>query len=405
MNFAELIGRFHPLLVHLPIGFLLMGLILLWVGRFQRKTYGEMLPMVFLLGSISAVLSCITGYSLSLSGYEDGELVIAHRNASIFLSIVSIAMWWLIRKGRLLGLQTLLSILVFFMLLVTGHQGGSLTHGSNYLFGEEDKKYVIKPIENVQEAIVYKDIIAPIFSQKCVNCHGSEKQKGKLRLDDEQYILKGGKSGFTVVAGNKDKSEMLTRILLPPDDEDHMPPKEKGQLSNNQKALIEWWIAKGASFTLRVKELKQEPAIKPALASLSVVEKDTIQITSLPEVAEASVDVVKRLRNAGVVVVPVSQNSNLLSVNLINCTTITDSMRYDLAALSAQLYWLKAEGPLVNDTLVRMIGDCKQLRKLSLAGSSVTQASVPVLNKMSYLESLNLYQTSIEKSVPATGNR
>src|SRR5678816_4640472 len=124
MNFAELIGRFHPLLVHLPIGFLLMGLILLWVGRIQRKNYGEILPMVFLLGSISAVLSCITGYSLSLSGYENGELVIAHRNAAIFLSIVSIAMWWLIRKGRLLGLQTTLSILVFFMLLVTGHQGG-----------------------------------------------------------------------------------------------------------------------------------------------------------------------------------------------------------------------------------------------------------------------------------------
>lgn len=85
------------------------------------------------------------------------------------------------------------------MLSVTGHLGGALTHGEDFLsqpllsmFGFAPVKEVRKPIININEALVYKDIIEPVLEQKCVQCHNSQKQKGSLRLDTPELLLKGG---------------------------------------------------------------------------------------------------------------------------------------------------------------------------------------------------------------------
>ena len=101
--------------------------------------------------------------------------------------------------------------------------------------------------------MVYSDIIQPILQEKCYSCHGPRKQKAKLRLDGKDNILRGGKDGKVVEAKLNEKPEMLRRILLPPDDEDHMPPKEKGQLSERQVMLIRWWLEKGADFNVKGK--------------------------------------------------------------------------------------------------------------------------------------------------------
>ena len=54
-----------------------------------------------------------------------------------------------------------------------------------------------------------------------------KKQKGGLRMDNPDYLMKGGKEGETIVAGSADESEMIKRILLEREAEHHMPPKEK----------------------------------------------------------------------------------------------------------------------------------------------------------------------------------
>ena len=48
---------------------------------------------------------------------------------------------------------------------------------------------IIKPIPNVQEAYVYSDVIKPILQTKCYSCHGVNKQKGKLRMDDSVMLM------------------------------------------------------------------------------------------------------------------------------------------------------------------------------------------------------------------------
>ena len=56
-----------------------------------------------------------------------------------------------------------------------------------------------------------KDIL-PLLQQKCIDCHGAEKQKGKLRLDSKEATLKGGKDGPAVKAKDAARSELIKRV-------------------------------------------------------------------------------------------------------------------------------------------------------------------------------------------------
>ena len=89
--------------------------------------------------------------------------------------------------------------------------------------------------------------IAPIFEKSCVECHGVEKQKGKLRLDSKEATFKGGENGDAVVAGKPDKSDVYRRVILAKGHDDIMPPKGE-PLSKAQQDLIKTWIEQGAEW-------------------------------------------------------------------------------------------------------------------------------------------------------------
>ena len=185
-----------------------------------------------------------------------------------------------------------------------------------------------------------------------------------------------------------------------------MPPKEKGQLTGNQIALIKWWVQKGASFSASVNELAPDANIQPALNTLMQKnDKELISPASLPSVETAPDQPVRLLQTKGAIVIPIAQGSNLLNVNLINCTEITDSMLNALAAIAPQLYWLKAEGPLVTDKLISTIAEAKNLKRISLAGSRITPLSQPILDQLKQLELVNLYQTTLDKQLSDSTKR
>ncbi|HLO81016.1 MAG TPA: c-type cytochrome domain-containing protein, partial [Chitinophagaceae bacterium] len=307
----DFLGRLHPLLVHLPIGILVIGLILYWWQRIDHtKEFGAALKPIFFIGAVAAVLSCLTGLMLANQGEYDETAINRHRNTGIALAVVSVYFWFLASKKVFGNRTNYLSYSMMILLVVAGHYGASLTHGSGFLFGSSEKLYVIQPIADVQNALAYQDVINPILQQKCVGCHGPDKQKGKLRLDNEQHILKGGKDG-EVVKGKED-AELLNRILLPPDDEDHMPPKEKGQLSKDQVALIRWWINNGADFKAKVNAIPQDAAIKTSLVKLQGAQTDEpVEVAELPEVDAAPNALIEQLKRAGVVLVPLASGSNL----------------------------------------------------------------------------------------------
>ncbi len=245
LNISEFIGHLHPALVHLPIGILLIALLLILLSKKAKYNISyEVIKIVLLIGVFSALLSCITGYVLSTQDNYEKPLVIWHMWMGIGVAIVSMVLYMKLARKEFDLIYKVLAVVLLILIFITGHLGGSLTHGSDYLsFGFDDNDTVkIKPITNVQEVKAYDSVIQPIFQTKCYSCHSSKKQKGGLRLDKYDLILKGGKDGKIIEPGNPDKSDLINRLLLPDEDDKHMPPRDKPQPDDKQIALLHWWI-------------------------------------------------------------------------------------------------------------------------------------------------------------------
>lgn len=399
---STLLGRFHPLLVHLPIGILLLACLFSFL--IKKEKYAALKPalgIALFWGMLSAIASCITGFLLSKSGDYDETAVNQHQWLGIATAITASIFYYFYRKNKPVINQKWLPITLIGLIMITGHLGGSLTHGSDYLtaplsiFASETAS---KPIQNVQEALVFKDIIQPIVQSKCTSCHGETKQKGGLRMDKFDFILRGGKNGAVLIASNADSSSIIKRLLLPRENEKHMPPKEKAQLTESEIALLHWWITSGASNDKKVKDLPQSEKIKPALAALqNGGEKKKIAL-DMPEntVEKADEAAVKQLRDMGVVVQPVTQNSNYLSANFV---IVKDSIIAKaiplLLPLKKQLIWLKIGDKPVNDVLLQTISELNNLTKLYLNNTEITDKGLFYLKNCDKLTYLNLIKTSV----------
>jgi len=399
MNFSELIGRFHPLLVHLPIGILLIAALFQLLAL--KPKYASMhaaTSIALFWGMISAIVSCISGYLLSLSGDYDEELVDTHKWFAISTASVSLIAYLFNRWENEFAKWVIL--LMVPLIIITGHLGGSLTHGSDYLtkgFSKKDSVAgkEIKPIADVQEANAYADIIQPIFESKCYGCHNKSKKKGKLRLDEPAFILKGGKDGEVIKPGNADESDMMKRLLLPRNEEDHMPPKEKAQLKDNEIALIHWWIATGATFDKKTKDLEQPEKIKPILLSLQKEVKKVPPDVPQAMVEKADEKALQKLKQRGIVVLPVAQNSNYLTANFIIVDTITYNDIALLLSVKKQLVWLNLSGKKISDTLLTPIAQLINLTRLQLDNTLITDKGLASLQSLASLQYLNLVGTKV----------
>jgi len=388
----EFIGRLHPLLVHLPIGILLLAILFEWLpARKPYKSIRRPIRFVLWIGFSSAVAAGSTGYILSQSGEYESEAVSWHQYAGIALIIFSFVYAWARGQKQLRPIFKLLSLVALGLLTITGHLGGTLTHGEGYLtsgFDSVDEVDLTKV--NLQQAIYYDDLVKPILESKCYGCHGSSKQKGKLRLDEPQHILKGGKDGVILVAGKVDESDMIDRMLLPLNDEDHMPPKEKKQLTDQEMAVLKTWISSGADFKKSVKELNQLTVLENILSS----EKARVLDVPEKEVAPADSKALTELNKLGVVIVPVAAGSNYLSANLINATAL-DSVMDLLIALKAQLVWLKAGNQPVTNLQLSKLSALTSLTRLALEHTEITDQGLTSLKSLSTLQYLNLNYTKI----------
>ena len=359
------------MLVHLPIGILLLAFIFHLLA--YKKKFEVLQPAVkisLLLGMLAAIVSCITGLALANDGEYEDALVSKHQWFGIGVAVAAILAYaFAVKNSSLIKwIMPLLAALIF----ITGHLGGSLTHGEDYLtkgFSSGGvNNAVLKPIPNVQQAVAYNDIIQPILQSKCYNCHGPNKQKGKLRLDEPSFIDKGGEDGKIIVAGSAGESEMIKRLLLPLDNEDHMPPKEKPQLPKAQIELLNWWINSGGDYHKKVAELNQPEKVKPYLAALQsgAEEKTVVTATDIPEkpVDKAPDDIIQKLKALDVAVNTVSQSSNYLQINFVAVDSVTAQQLQLLKTLGKQIAWLKMGNTKINDSVMSVVGKLPSLTKL-----------------------------------------
>ena len=107
-----------------------------------------------------------------------------------------------------------------------------------------------QPVAGADEAeALFVRRIQPLFSEKCLACHGQEegKIKGGFDMRSRESILAGGDSGEPgLVAGKPLESPLYLASTREHEDWEAMPPKETDTLYPEALGWIETWIAGGA---------------------------------------------------------------------------------------------------------------------------------------------------------------
>ena len=362
-----------------------------------------------MLGTLFAVASAISGYFLSKEGGYDDRLLETHETLGIATAIFSAVVYILYAKAHIFfqekNKRKAFYIVLFVPLIVlvslTGHFGGSMTHGEDYLFEivradlvASDPSLMLKAVTNVKEAVLYSDIIEPILQARCYSCHSASKQKGELRLDGISYMQRGGEHGDIFEPGNADSSSLFTRLMLPLEDEDHMPPNEKPQPASSEIALIQTWINEGASFTMKVSQCREETKITTYFHAV-VEQAEKEQLIPEQEIEPADEKILADLNDSGVRVLPVSRESNYLSVSFLNKRVISANDIRMMLLLKKQIVWLDLARTTASDSTLEAIGQLGALRQLSVEYTKITDRGLKSLASLSNLRYVNLVGTKI----------
>lgn len=276
-NFALFLGHFHPLLVHLPIGALVLLAVLEGLALLPRfKTVAQNRHWILGVAALGCLVAAACGWLLSQSGEYDPVLIRWHRYAGLALSGACIVTWLSTRLDRPWAYRSSL-VATLAVLTVASHLGGSITHGSDFL-----TRYAPAPFRSllgvtparaqrslatfdVAQGNAFADIVKPILDRRCAACHGPEKRKGGLLMDSYAALMKGGKDGPVVIPGRAEDSPLIKRLLLPVADDDHMPPDPKPQPTPAEIDALRWWIDQGAPAGAKVSDLQTTAEIRQQL--------------------------------------------------------------------------------------------------------------------------------------------
>lgn len=385
-------GRFHPLLLHLPIGALLLTFFMEIVGRIRKNKPHIMIVNALAFSAFFSVLTAILGYFLSLEGGYGKEVIQIHMYSGFGMALLTCLLFIVKKKenGKFKKTYLPLYIATLLLTIVTGHYGSILTHGDTFL-----TTYSPLELEGNQEIIVetdslyyYKHVITPILEDKCIQCHNSNKTKGELNLSTINHINKGGENGSVFKAGNALESSMFTALLLPIEEDEHMPPTGKSQLTRNEIWLIKHWIDTGADFNKQSYHYKHNDTLSNLLKDYLIFPKINID--------EASFKDIKRLTEHGFAIRNLIFGEPYLSATYSNNgRKISKIAMNSLTEISDQLVELNLQESKLSDELSGSIAELKTLRILRLDKTLITDNSLENLKSLNELEVLNLFNTNI----------
>lgn len=407
----EFIGRFHPVWVHLPIGFLLLAVLFEWMTyRFRswQPRLAPAIPLALLLGSIAALFSIITGWLLSQSGGYTGSTLGWHKWMGIAVFVISTVFYaakksWLfipdhLQRFGLLGLGVLL--------MITGHLGGNLTHGANYLTEHAPnwiKKIWVGNSEDGQQSqipehpdsiLVFQDLIMPALEDQCISCHNPEKTKGDLDLTSYDAMIKSKTEDPTLVSQKPYESGLFLRTTLPASSSKRMPPQGP-PLDYDALKLLEWWISNGGSDTLTVAQANVTPEVEWILKH-----RYQRSVTPLPfymtEVVDSlTLEEINQIKSIGFRVNPLFYGSAYIELSTQKSIPV-DSLKVILLA-KQQILKLDIGGTAIQDNALSVIGQLENLTFLNLSNTEITDTGLTHLENLHRLEVLNLYGTEISE--------
>lgn len=408
-NFELFVGRFHPLVVHLPIGFLFLALILDVISSIVFKDsskMGKAVSFAYMFGGISGLMAVATGWLLAGGGgYSDGS-VDWHRWMGVFVTLLAF-LAWLLKSERLnfpVRVYHANTIMLVTALFFTGHLGGNLTHGSNYLiehapkplkvvFGNLNGSKSIQIPENPDSVNVYNHLVHPVLDAKCLSCHNPSKAKGGLDMSDPDSLMAGGDELIAVVPGKPLESGIFQRTTLPFDHSKFMPPKGN-PLEYNEIRILEWWIEGGASFEISVSDLDRPEEITAILQEKYGLDArprpfyETVSIDSLPE--SEFIQIIESGFKGGTL----SEDNNYLSLS-VGSSNLKEGGIKNLLNAKDHIIDLDLSRSDLEDEDLAIIGQLENLYSLNLNNTSITDVGLESIVGLQKLEILNLYGTSV----------
>ncbi|HUQ64907.1 MAG TPA: FN3 associated domain-containing protein, partial [Flavitalea sp.] len=390
----QVFGRMHPLVLHFPIVLILIyAVITLFLPSRLRNEhwYRSAINALLLAAAFSASITALMGFALSRNEGYDPDALALHKWTGVLIPFLLHA-FYLIRNKvvRNIHVARMVSIFLAVMISVAGHHGAVITHGENFILAP------VTPVQQriipaFEDAFVYNDLVQPIFDNKCAGCHNSKKAKGELVMDTKELFLKGGKDGVPWDTTKADLGVMMRRIHMPLEEKDHMPPKGKPQLTDDEMFIIHEWVKKGADFNKKFTDLQPTDTLyvigKKALPSSSEENYDF---------AAADQNEVLKLNNNNRVISPVATGSPALNATFYNRSLFTIESLKELAPVNDKIVELNIPKMPVKDEHLSILKQFRNIRRLNLNFTELTGKTLEQLQSLPNLKMLSLSGTSVD---------
>ena len=326
------------------------------------------------------------------------------------LLIGALLLLWACATGRSAAYRAVFVACTLAM-VVSGHLGATITHGEGFLTeplragrvatsrdagspGVEGRAADAPVTRAVVGAARFREQVMPVLEATCVSCHNATKSRGGLALHDVAAIRRGGDTGPAVVPGDVVASELLVRMKLPLEDDDHMPPKNKPQPTAAEVALIEAWIVEGAPM--------DDDAPDGASTGTATVPVPAPAVTSAPPrrtiavVPPAPPEAIDALRGALLHVEPLEPGSSLLSISTGGADGLGASrLAALLAPVAAQVGELDLSRMTLDDEVMRGIAAMASLTRLNVSQTGFGDGHLAIIAAATPLETLAAVETTL----------
>jgi cytochrome c5 len=254
-----------------------------------------------------------------------------------------------------------------------------------------------------EEQPIFAGVVNKIFESKCLSCHTADKPKGKLVMTSLEEMTKGGESGKPgIVPGNSAESWIYGVMALPLDHDDHKPPSNKPQHTEQELAIIKWWIDAGAKPDVPIKDAGVPADLMPVVLELAAKKVEAPAVVARPVIAPKDLDpatkeaIAKITGELGVTVLQLSQSDTGLMFTAVNVADkFDDAALAKLAPIVGQLADVNLGRTKVTDAGLATLATAANLQRLRLENTAVTDAGLDHLKGLEKLEYLNLFNTQI----------
>jgi uncharacterized membrane protein len=411
MDFDLLLGRIHPLIIHLPIGVFFGAYFLdIFYRVFSKENdvYYKILSGVYIFSFLTALFACISGYILSKELKFDPEIQNIHQWMAVCTTLVLgiNAYYFISRKDNSGVKQLFIPTTIMILLTMTGHFGGILTHGKDHLskyapssmqwvLGKSDQK-IIDPPDNPDSVLVYDDFVRPMLKNNCVQCHNNDVHYGGFIAENYHGLFVSNKGTIPIAKGNSKNSELFSRVSLERREEKFMPPNGDG-LSFYEMKILKYWIDQGADSLAVFEKDKMDVDLVAHL-----YEKYNLDFSDLPFYEKnipdsLGQDALTKLLSNGIQAKYLGEENYFLEVT-ISTDSITSSQIKYLAEVKNHVTFLNLSSTKLNDELLEVVEGLPNITKLDLHDNPITNDGIQFISGLENLISINLYNSKVDKA-------